>query len=397
LTKHILVLLLMSALLFAGSGEQLKKDIAYLSSEACYGRGYMNNGLKQAEGYIIKELRESDLEIKTQSVRVKLNVPVAKPYCVINGDTLRKGYDFIPHPHSGSVNKRFHAGDIDIYDTQRLDRIKDSLELGSIAQVRRHLIKNDPHQRDGRIFLFMQEDVLQSRQDKRYPRAALQIRNECVPDSIGTLDYFHRTEYKRFRSNNVIARIEGNGEKDSVIMLTAHYDHMGALGDIFYPGANDNASGVAILLSLARHYAEHPAPYTLVFCFFTGEEQGLLGSYKYSQRPKYPLENVAALVNLDMVGSGGNGFGMVNGSACPKEAALLQESVETNNLGEFRIRDNNPNSDHFPFTMLGMKAFFLYSSGGGQPYHHPDDIAETMDWNILEQTVSLIREFIERR
>ena len=395
--KRIVVLLLLSVLLFADVAEQLKKDIAYLSSEVCFGRGYMNKGLKRAEQYIIKELRELDLEVKTQAVRMKMNVPVAKPYCVINGDTLRAGYDFIPHPHSGSVNTRFYAEDIDIYDADLLEQLKDSLELSSIAQVRRYLIKQASGEKDGRLYMFAQEDVLQSRQDKRFSRAALQVRSECVPDTMETLDYFHRTQYKRFRSNNVIARIEGGIEKDSVIMLTAHYDHMGALGDVYYPGANDNASGVAVLLALARHYVENPPPYTLVFCFFTAEEQGLLGSFKYAYNPRYPLENVATLVNLDMVGSGGKGFGMVNGTACPKEADILRGIAEEHALGELRIRDNNPNSDHYPFTQLDMNAFFLYSSGGEQPYHHPDDVAETLDWEVLEQTVLWVREFITRR
>ena len=73
--------------------------------------------------------------------------------------------------------------------------------------------------------------------------------------------------------------------------------------DTFFPGANDNASGVSMLLNLAKYYKAHPANYSIAFIFFSGEEAGLLGSKYYSEHPIFPLSKIKFLVNLVLLGT----------------------------------------------------------------------------------------------
>jgi Zn-dependent M28 family amino/carboxypeptidase len=172
---------------------------------------------------------------------------------------------------------------------------------------------------------------------------------------------------------------------------------MGALGDIYYPGANDNASGVAVVLSLARYYSKDPAAMSLVFCFFTGEEQGLYGSEKYVKDPLISLDKTMMVLNLDMVGSGHEGWGIVAGKENPKDMEIFEKYCAQHELGKLKNRSNKPNSDHFPFTRKGVKAMFFYASGGKQPYHHPDDIPETLDWDVMENLFEMIRSYISEK
>jgi aminopeptidase YwaD len=396
--KRILILLTFFIIMaFADELENIQKDIKYLSSENCYGRSLAHDGIFRAEEYIVGVLKEASIDVHLQAVKYGLNFVKTTPICVINGDTLRPGYDFIPHPFCPSVNKEFSSENIELLDREALEKIKDSLSLGSVSQVRRYLMKKSKKKNNESLLLFAEERPIISRQSKQYGRPAFQICDSLITDTVRSVYVKNDVIYKNVRTNNVIAIIEGNTMPDSIICLSAHYDHMGGLGDVYYPGANDNASGVAVLLALARYYAETPPPMTLVFCFFTGEEQGLKGSWKYVSKPVFPLKKVMMALNLDMVGSGLDGYGLVAGNNWPAEVSIFEDIREAHNLGGLKLRPNSPNSDHFPFTTKGVKAIFFYAAGGKQSYHHPDDISETLDWKAMENTVLLMKEYIGQK
>jgi hypothetical protein len=107
-------------------------------------------------------------------------------------------------------------------------------------------------------------------------------------------------------SRNVIGMIRGSDpvQRDEAVVIGAHLDHLGRSGDRMYPGADDNASGVSALLELARAFAAsgHAPRRSLVFAFWTGEEEGHLGSVHYARHPMWPLERTSVYLNLDMIG-----------------------------------------------------------------------------------------------
>jgi Zn-dependent M28 family amino/carboxypeptidase len=106
-------------------------------------------------------------------------------------------------------------------------------------------------------------------------------------------------------TRNVLAVVPGSdpGLRDQAVVMGAHMDHLGRTGERYYPGADDNASGVAALLEIARAFAagQHQPARTLVFAFWTGEEEGHLGSQYYCGHPAWPLERTSVYLNLDMV------------------------------------------------------------------------------------------------
>ncbi|MCD6321666.1 MAG: M28 family peptidase, partial [Clostridiales bacterium] len=327
--KRILILtIILITFAFANEYENLQKDIKFLSSEVCFGRSISRDGIFHAEDYIVNELEKVGVGVHIQPVSYKINIPQKTPFCVINGDTLRPGYDFIPHPFCPPVNKEFSNEEIELFDRNALEKIKDSLSLSSVSQVKRYLMKKRKKKDSRSLLLFSEERPIISRQSNQYVHPAYQVCESLIPDTIHSVYVMNEVIFKKTRTNNVIAVIEGITMPDSVICISAHYDHMGGLGDVYYPGANDNASGVAVLLALARYYAEIPPPMTLVFCFFTGEEQGLKGSWKYVRNPILPLKQVMMAVNLDMVGSGLNGYGIVAGNDWPEDVSIFEDIRE---------------------------------------------------------------------
>lgn len=393
--KRILVLMIaVLSLTHAGGSDLIRRDVNYLASKECNGRNVQHGGIYKAESYIVQELENNGLEVLLQPVTYRLNQTFDTPICVVNGDTLRAGYDFVPHPFSASADKHYSIEEIEVIDSAALANIMEAHDLSSLSAARRYLLKKSRPKDRRKLLMFSGDYPLLSRQSKQYARPALQVEKSCLSDKIESVYMFNRSELKNVTTNNIIAKIEGTEHPDSVICISAHYDHMGSLGEVYYPGANDNASGTAVLLSLARYFSKNPPPVSLVFCFFTGEEQGLKGSWKYVKHPSVPLKNVMMALNLDMVGSGLKGYGIVAGNDHPDDISIFEDIREANGLGDLRLRHNAPNSDHFPFTAIGVPALFFYASGGEQPYHHPDDIPETLDWKAIENTVIMVKRYI---
>ena len=196
----------------------------------------------------------------------------------------------------------------------------------------------------------------------------------------------------RYRTQNVIGYIPGQKYSDSLLVFTAHYDHLGKMGkDTYYPGANDNASGIAMLLSLVKHYSQNPPDFTVVFIAFGAEESGLLGSRHFVEHPYFSLQKIKFLINLDMVGTGDEGITVVNGSIFEAQFhTLVSINNEHKLLPTIYARGESCNSDHCPFYRKGVPTFFIYAMGGHKAYHDLNDRAETLTLTGFEGTFKLL-------
>ena len=195
----------------------------------------------------------------------------------------------------------------------------------------------------------------------------------------------------------ICAMVRGTAKPDSFIVLTGHYDHLGGMGSkTYFPGANDNASGISQLLSLARYYAQHPQRYTMAFICFSGEEAGLLGSKYFTENPLIPLSNIRFLVNMDIVGTGEEGITVVNATVYPKEFAMLKQiNDEGHYLVKVASRGKAANSDHYFFAEKGVPAFFIYTMGGIKAYHDIYDRRETLPLTDFDNVYRLLLNFAD--
>jgi Zn-dependent M28 family amino/carboxypeptidase len=188
-------------------------------------------------------------------------------------------------------------------------------------------------------------------------------------------------------TDNVVAVLPGSDPKleDENIVIGAHYDHLGlghygsmdprSEGQI-HNGADDNASGVAVMLSLAQRFAAgKPPPRTLVFIAFTGEELGLYGSRYYVDHPPFPLAATKAMINLDMVGRMKDNRLMVNTADTAKEfRGMINRAADGLAVD---MKATGGGSDHASFYDKGIPALHLYT-GMHEDYHRPTD-----DWEKL--------------
>jgi putative aminopeptidase FrvX len=185
-------------------------------------------------------------------------------------------------------------------------------------------------------------------------------------------------------------------EKAQTIVLTAHYDHLGAMGiHTYFPGANDNASGVAMLFELAKYFKENPLDYNVMFIAFAGEEAGLVGSKYYVEHPIIPLSTTRFVLNLDIMGSGEEGITVVNATLFPKEMEALQKiNVREKLLTQIKPRGPAANSDHYWFTQAGVPAFFVYTMGPNKNYHDIFDTYSNLSFQETNDLLKLLLEFV---
>ena len=197
-----------------------------------------------------------------------------------------------------------------------------------------------------------------------------------------------------YRSQNVCGYLPG--ATDTMVVFTAHYEHLGMNGDTLFPGAHDNASGTAAVLDLARSAGNK---YTYVFLLFGGEESGLVGSHYFADNPLLNFSKVKVLVNLDLFCGGDEGLMVVNANSAETKpfVDLLQRINDLHGFTpKIGRRDNAPNSDHY-WLSAHCPAIFIYTLGGPYGgYHSPTDTCDACGLGNYQRHLSLLRAFLEQ-
>jgi hypothetical protein len=200
------------------------------------------------------------------------------------------------------------------------------------------------------------------------------------------------------RTANVIGVVPGHdpARASDAVVVGAHYDHLGHSGGAVYPGADDNASGTAVVLELAQAFATAGgASRTLVFALFSGEELGLLGSRHYVRNPTVPIERTVAMINFDMVGRLGDrplGVGGVATGGGLK--AVVDNAGRQLSLALADREAPGGASDHVPFYRAGVPVLFFHT-GAHPDYHRPTDTADKIDANGLARVAVVSARVIE--
>lgn len=353
-----------------------RKVIKYLTSEKCYGRGYLKNGLSKAEKYIVAELKKQNTsplfdKTFTQSFYHPVNTFPKTCKVSINGKALVTGNDFIPDPSACSVKGKFNL--------QKVDSLH-FIYSGDDAKVSVTL-KNKLTYSVGRdVEKFCEVEIDRKKISEEPREIEIDIRNKFIAN---------------FKSKNIGCFINGISSSDSMIVFSAHYDHLGGLGkSTFFPGANDNASGVSVVLNLIRYYKEHLPKYKTVFLFFAGEEAGLLGSKYFVESKALDIYKIKFLINLDLLGTGNDGIMVVNGAVHEKELMILTKlNADQKLLKEIKKRGKASNSDHYWFSEKGVPCFFIYTMGGVTFYHDVYDVEKTLPLTEYVDVFRLITEF----
>jgi hypothetical protein len=223
---------------------------------------------------------------------------------------------------------------------------------------------------------------------------------------IPSLALDKETGKEGFIGRNVGAVLPGSDPKlkDEWVIIAAHFDHLGKRGEVLYPGADDNASGVAMLLEVAEAFAlaKQKPRRTVAFVSFDQEESGLLGSTYFVNHPPHPIRQVKAFVVADMLGRSManvmDDYVFVLGSeTSPRLRKLVEEMKPENGLSVGRLGADliGTRSDYGPFR--DRKVPFLFFSTGQHPdYHKASDTPDKIDYEKLRRVSCLMRDTLRR-
>lgn len=370
--------------LHAQDAAYARRHLDTLSSEAFHGRGYRQNGQQLAADYLLREFARlglipiSDNYLQPFSLEVNTFDSV---YLRLNKKVLLPGTDYMLHPLSA------HGKAQKLKPGKGLVLAEDGKQPKTMGKNARLILEST----DQKFTWSVGRD--------QWPLAYVEVRKAALPAKIKRADFYFSGSYKPHTVANVAGMVRGKKQPDSIIVVCAHYDHLGRMGSVLFPGANDNASGTALLLDMARHYSQpqNQPDYSLLFIAFAAEEAGLVGSNYFVSNPLVPLKNIGLVLNLDLMAGGSDGIMVVNGEQQNKAYQLL-ESVNTTGkyLKNVQKRANAANSDHYPFTQKGVPAIFVYTLGDVTAYHDPNDRPEHLSWQHYREIFGLLRSFIDQ-
>ncbi len=396
--------------------DRARRDVDMLTSPALAGRGFSGDGHRAAAAFLQDRFESTGLHALPSGFLLPFEFEVDvfddAPALRVSGRTLEPGIDFLPHGASASgrsegrirVRSFSPLGEPDTPEAPDqpfvavfAETIPESLSTGILPDLRRLESRITRAAAFGPIAIFvLTERLTFGMSPLDAPIPVFVVRSEAWPAGAAEVEYEVTSRRNvHTRAFNVVGAVPGTVRPDSILVVTAHYDHLGALGDsLYFPGANDNAGGVALLLALADTVVANPLPYTTVFIAFSAEEQGLVGSIALASAPPFPLENIRFLLNLDMVTSGERGVVAVGGADFPEEYALLEQIAARLGAPRLGKRPSTPISDHYPFFARGVRSFYLYTTHGKQPYHHIHDVPETLEWDDFLEVYNLALEFL---
>ena len=214
---------------------------------------------------------------------------------------------------------------------------------------------------------------------------------------------------KIIRGENVLGYIEGSDLKDELIIITAHYDHLGKHDTLLFNGADDDGSGTVAIMEIAEAFmlakrdSKGPRRSILIMPV-SGEEKGLLGSKYYTDNPVFPLKKTIANLNIDMIGRidnmhlDGNYVYLIGSDMLSKDLHNISEETNKKHIGlelDYTYNtDDDPHryyyrSDHYNFAKNNIPVIF-YFNGVHEDYHKTTDTIEKIDFNKIEKITRFV-------
>lgn len=389
-----------------------RKYVKNLTAPALHGRGYVQNGDGLAADWIAQQFTRMDLKpLKTdyfQPFQFNVNSFPDSMRVSVDGTMLSPGVDYIVDPASGSAQGTFnlvHLTPDDLLDPARRGMAMGVLS-GNAACLHFPATKNVDSLR---IFNEIERELMHfcpvvkgasgkltwgvAQEAEPYP--LIEVASAALTDSSRTITLnVHNVLLPRHEARNVLGWVKGKSSK--WVVVSAHYDHLGRMGsEALFPGANDNASGVAMMLSLADWFSKNKPKYNMLFVAFAGEEAGLVGSEWFAVDRILELSKIKLMLNLDILGTGDDGITVVNATA---QAKLFDQLVALNGkrqlLPQVKARGPACNSDHCPFVKRNVPALFIYTMGGIAAYHDVLDKEETLPLTEFPDLYALLKEYL---
>ncbi len=447
------------AVIHSVSPDSLKATVRYLSSPDLEGRFTGSRGEKLARDYIVKKLRSYGYDVKVQEFKALVGLDVVeyerrffffrrtKTYLRVGDKSYKLREDFLPlnFSENGEVRSKVVFAGWGISDSTR-DEYEGLDVRGKIVMLLRYappdgrydgfaslptklriarekgakavIVVNPPDYEDvlrplkardiyssGIVAVMVKrkvaEEILGRPIDSLYERLLKGERVNFEVEKEVSLGVELRKRYAK--TANVIAVLRG--KSDRWIGLGAHYDHLGWGGPgsgslrpdthAVHPGADDNSSGVAAVLEIARIYSGRTPEKTLLFMFWSGEELGLLGSKHYVEHPILPLEKGLVYINYDMVGRMRDSTLSVLGAYSGKglDSLMYRAFGRRGVKVKLGVGAVGP-SDHTSFYLKGVPVAHIFT-GAHEDYHKPTDTPDKVNYAALSLITEVSMELLD--
>lgn len=419
-TGTLLILLFLCVTALSQDMGYAKYVIAKLASPELKGRGYANKGNLKAARFVSGEFKKIGLhpfgKDYYQQFQVTANTYPGAMFLKFNGTVLQPAVDYLVESSSPGIKGRFvvktyHRNNLNNDEKFReiINNARNSFILIDHTEMSAADEKTNPKIEDRIAYLKYSPaiscpGVLISTGEKlnfeisanQNVRPVIFISADAKVSDVNSIELNIKSEFRDFKDRNVIGYITGTLHPDSFVVVLAHHDHIGQMGrKTYFPGANDNASGVAMMLCLAGYYAKNPPSCSMVFMSPSAEEMGFLGTRFFLENPLFSVDRIRFLVNLDLAGTGEEGIRVVNGSIYREKFDLLAKlNTEHHLLPGVDIRGEACISDHCLFYQKGVPGFYIYTQGGPKFYHDINDRFETLPLTEFQNYYELLILFL---
>ena len=392
-----------------------KKIVKKLSSAKYQGRGYAEDGANKAGKWIAKEFTRAGAdEVVCQPFKLDINTFPGKMEMSIDGTKQIPGVDFTIREFNPSVKGEFKLYYIDMenYNADKMfaDLASPQYEGAFVvcdfmfsykhgADFKKLQSKKDCSN-SGMIYTWESPlKFYKAYGETVHEKPVIWVTPDFPKDAKSVKLNMENEFLKDYECFNVIAKVEGK-RSDSCYVFTAHYDHLGKLGKkTYYPGAHDNASGTAAIITFAAHYAKNKPEYDMYFIAFSGEDANLRGSEWYANHPLAPLKQIKYLFNLDMIADNNLvQYCEVSDEGLPGFSLFEKINAEKGYFKAFDRAKLADNSDHYPFAKRNVPCIFLMNEHGDayKHYHTVNDTWENSIFSNYEPIFNLIKDFIEK-
>lgn len=399
---------------FAQNFDYSYEIIQELSDTAYHGRGYYEQSDFKAAQYISDEYKKHGLKSWSPGYFQYFNFPVGVFHgdidIIINNKTLKPGNDFVLRSFSNGAKGNYEIYEIDTinYDEATclsklaaLDSLSDAIVCNFNFARKHKSLYRAIYQSPAQIIILKWDEPLKfykAYAAKQFHKCLIWAKSESIPEHCNKVTIDIDKHYiKSHISQNVIGYLEADNPNAEWLLFIAHYDHLGMLGkSTFFPGANDNASGVSMLLTLAEAYKSKNKKYNMAFIATAGEECGLLGSKHYVENPSFPLEDIKLVINLDMIADNGDSLYVQHSETAAASINMMETYAKEKALFKgFKYADLSPHSDHFPFTEKSIPAVFFSIHGDyNEHYHTTLDDTEHITMTGFKTLFQLIQEYL---
>lgn len=411
--RLILLLSLLIPLVGSAQNKSSKSFTKQLCSPEFHGRGYVNGGDSLAADFIAETFKQIGLQPFQgnyfQPFSFSVNTFPGEMRLTVDSKELVPGVHYLADPSSGGgvySGEILHLSFDDLFHNKITSK---KIKNGTILAWKNRGYRGDTLKviteklNTVRSFGPLIEIVSTkltwsvSQEGRKFPY--FQVHDSVFKESSNFASLSLDAKTIRHTARNVIGFLPAKSKSNKTILISAHYDHLGRMGrETYFPGANDNASGNAMLIELAEKFVSSPLKkYNLLFVAFAGEEAGLLGSQYMVKNPIINLENIRFMLNLDIMGSGEEGITVVNSTLFDKEfKKLIKLNKRLKALPIIKPRGPAANSDHYFFTQAGVPAFFIYTMGPNKHYHDIFDTYDELSFSAFNSLANLFECFVRK-